>query len=760
MSEGVGFEHRSVWPDRPEEFRAASSRALQDSQTRANLLRATAHIQARRSSVIQEMPDWEALRQAGAATKQRVLRHLDKYLVEVEQAVVAAGGVVHFARDASEANKIVVDLVKAQSVTEVVKVKSLTTDELGLNQALASAGIAALETDLAELICQLGGEHQSHVLVPAVHLSRKQIRDIFIESMPGVAPDLLADPVELAGAARRFLRERFLAAKVAVSGANFVVAETGSVVIVESEGNGRMCLTLPEVLISVVGIEKILPSFADLEVFLALLPRSATGERANPYTSVFSGVTPGDGPQEFHLVLVDNNRSQVLADPLTRQSLQCIRCSACMNVCPVYTRVGGHAYGSVYPGPIGAILTPKLKGLQVAGSLPFASTLCGACAEVCPVRIDIPRVLVHLRAETKSAEARARRLPSAESVTMHALGAVMADPVSFAAGERLISSLARPLRARGRSTVSHLPGPLRAWSDARDAPIPPAESFRSWWERKRAVPATAMASLGCGESPATPMRTPQLVVLKSYLRAGVLAVRSLRLERLKAATSTAPYLARRDSTPREAVLKSVRDALVDVPAAELPGDVVVAREYRRTSSGDVAALAALFAERVMDYEATVVRVAESEVVVALNCILKDLGASFVSVPVDLPEQWLPTGVELLRDGRPRVLTTKELDSLDATITGCAGGIAETGTIVLDGVGRSGRRAVSLVPDRHICIVEESQLVGTFAEALDHVEATRALTFVSGPSATSDIELTRVEGVHGPRTLVVLLVSSS
>ena len=305
---------------------------------------------------------------------------------------------MHWARDAEEANRIIATIVTGHGAKEVVKIKSLTTDEIGMNEALKRQGVDAIETDLAELIIQLAGERSSHILVPAIHKNRSEIRELFrrrLEHTEG----LTDEPSALAAAARAHLRQKFLSAKVAVSGANFGVAETGTICIVESEGNGRMCLTLPEVLISVMGIEKVVPTWQDMEVFLQLLPRSSTAERMNPYTSFWTGVAPGDGPREFHLVLLDNGRTKVLADPAGRQTLQCIRCSACLNICPVYERTGGHAYNSVYPGPIGAILTPQLVGVENAGSLPYASTLCGACYDVCPVKINIPEVLLHLRGQ-------------------------------------------------------------------------------------------------------------------------------------------------------------------------------------------------------------------------------------------------------------------------------------------------------------------------------------------------------------------------
>ncbi|HEY3262775.1 MAG TPA: LutB/LldF family L-lactate oxidation iron-sulfur protein [Pseudonocardiaceae bacterium] len=470
-----------VWLDLA--FPKAAHEALGDSQLRHNLARATATIRAKRAAVVGELPDWEELRLAGAAVKDTALANLDTYLIQIEERVTAAGGHVHWARDAAEANRIVTDLVRAAGADEVVKVKSMATMEIELNEALAEAGVAVYETDLAELIVQLADDRPSHILVPAIHRNRSEIRELFLRTIPDAPRTLSDDPRELAAAAREYLRRKFLTAKVAISGANFVVAETGTLVVVESEGNGRMCLTLPEQLISVVGIEKVVPTWQDMEVFLQLLPRSSTGERMNPYTSTWTGVTPGDGPQTFHLVLVDNGRTDVLANTVGRQALRCIRCSACLNVCPVYERTGGHAYGSVYPGPIGAILNPQLYGTKSARdrTLPYASTLCGRCFEVCPVRIDIPEVLVHLRGTVVDGK-RDKRRPDPELVAMKAAAFVLAKPGRLGFAERLGSIAGRLLGRRGQ--ISRLPGPLAGWTQARDLPVPPAESFRAWWRRR------------------------------------------------------------------------------------------------------------------------------------------------------------------------------------------------------------------------------------------------------------------------------------
>ncbi len=462
---------------RPEPFERAAREALAGRQMRANVLHATTTIRAKRALAVAEVVDWEELRDAGAAIKAAALLSLDRLLVELESAVTARGGTVHWARDAAEANAVVAGVVRAEGAREVVKVKSLATDEIGLNEALAAAGIHALETDLAELIVQLAGERPSHLLVPAIHKNRAEIRDLFRERFG--RPDLTDEPAELTGAARAFLRDAFLRARVAVSGANFACADTGSVVVVESEGNGRMCTTLPEVLVTVMGVEKVMPSFRDLEVMLQLLPRSSTGERMNPYTSVWTGVHPGDGPRAFHLVLLDNGRTRALADEVGRDALRCIRCSACVNVCPVYRQTGGHAYHTPYAGPIGAILQPQLDGERGASSsLPFASTLCGACADVCPVRIDIPALLVHERAKIV-ASAR----PGPEKATLWLLGRVFRSRRAYERAQRLARLAQRPL-ARDGWLRRFPPGPLRAWGRSRELPAVPRQTFREWWESR------------------------------------------------------------------------------------------------------------------------------------------------------------------------------------------------------------------------------------------------------------------------------------
>ena len=337
---------------------------LRNPQLRKNVAHAIDVIQTKRAKLVAEKADWQELRSAAAAIRDHALENLGTYLEEFEARCTAAGGTVHWAADAAEARRIILDLLRQEKASNVIKIKTMTSAEIQLNPFLEANGVHAFETDLAEIILQLGEEESSHIVVPALHVNRGQVREIFARAMG--LKDLSDDPEVLTNAARTYLRKKFLTIPTAISGANFLIAETGGVAVVESEGNGRMCLTLPKTMITVAGIEKVLPRFQNLEVMLQLLARSATGERMNPYTSLWTGVTAGDGPQNFHVVLLDNGRSSILARPKHRQTLKCIRCAACMNTCPVYRQTGGHAYGSVYPGPIGAILTPQLMQMHHA----------------------------------------------------------------------------------------------------------------------------------------------------------------------------------------------------------------------------------------------------------------------------------------------------------------------------------------------------------------------------------------------------------
>jgi L-lactate dehydrogenase complex protein LldF len=379
----------------PVTFPDNAAKALNDPELGKALRTASQVFSRKRQQAVDALPDWEQLRDQASAIKTHTLERLDHYLGMFAANAEAAGASIHWAIDARTACRIVSAIVQAGD--GVVKSKSMTTEEIELNRALTASGAHPVETDLGEWIIQLADEPPSHIIAPAIHKTRRQVAQLFHERL-GI--QLTDDILELTAVARRTLRSHFKDADVGISGVNFAIAETGSIVIIENEGNARLTTSLPRVHVAVMGMEKVIPRLADLDTFFRILPRSGTGQSLTSYQSIITGpeARPDrDGPRALHIVVLDNGRSRMLSHATTRQALACIRCGACLNVCPVYQQIGGHAYGAVYAGPIGSVVTPQLEGLEKAHHLPFASTLCGACRDVCPVKIDIPRALVHLR---------------------------------------------------------------------------------------------------------------------------------------------------------------------------------------------------------------------------------------------------------------------------------------------------------------------------------------------------------------------------
>ena len=478
------IEHPVLDPTLAAPFPQAALPVLRNPQLRKNVAHAIDVIQTKRRRLVEEKTDWQELRSAAAAIRTHVLENLGTYLEQFETHCTAAGGHVHWAADAAAARQIIADILREEKASEVIKIKTMTSAEIQLNPYLEGAGVKVFETDLAEIILQLGNQEPSHIVVPALHINRSQVREIFAKSMG--QPDLSDDPQTLTDAARRYLRRKFLDVPAAISGANFLIAETGGVAIVESEGNGRMCLTLPRTLITLAGIEKVLPRFKDLEVMLQVLARSATGERMNPYTSFWNGVTAGDGPQNFHVVLLDNGRTSILGKPKERQTLRCIRCAACMNACPVYRQTGGHAYGSVYPGPIGAILTPQLMQMQHAQSLPYASSLCGACYEVCPVKINIPEVLIDLRAQVVDQERhKASGILNPLNLGMRIAAILFSNASLFHVAQR-IGRIGARIFTRKDGWIHSLPSVGGKWTQTRDLRGLPKQTFHEWYQKRPA----------------------------------------------------------------------------------------------------------------------------------------------------------------------------------------------------------------------------------------------------------------------------------
>ena len=465
------------------DFVPASDAALNDAKVQANLLGLYGGFHQARIDASNATPDWDALQDRGRAIKAHTINNLDTYLQMAERSVTAAGGKVFFAKDAEEAAAYVTNLAKAKGVKTAIKSKSMVSEEIGLNERLEEIGVEPVETDLGEYIIQLAGETPFHIIAPAIHKSREDVSDLFTEKLNSPR---YTDIDDLGQEARRKLREKFVIADMGITGANFIVAETGTIVLVTNEGNGRMCTSMPRIHVAVTGMEKVVPSIADMGIMLRLLIRSATGQRISSYVTAVTGPRKSDdedGPEEFHLVIVDNGRSRMLADPHLREALYCLRCGACLNACPVYRKVGGHSYGWVYPGPIGAIVSPMLTNLAEGKHLPYASSLCGACKEACPVKINIPRMLLYLRRQLAEGDNYPDRRTSsrAERLAMKSWRVAMANPATLAAasaigrlGQSLIPKSARS--GKGKS-------PVAAWTRHRALPSIAAATFRKRWKR-------------------------------------------------------------------------------------------------------------------------------------------------------------------------------------------------------------------------------------------------------------------------------------
>ena len=457
-------------------LRERAGQALQDAFLQEALTIATTKFIGLRREAFEDFPEGEALRDRARAIKEATLLHLDQHLERLIDNVERRGGHVHYATTPEEARRIVVDIAKRTGARLAVKSKSMATEEIHLNDALEAAGVTPVETDLGEYIIQLAHERPSHIIAPAIHKTKGQVAELFAREL---GRETQPDPEVLTGIARVELREKFLIADMGISGANFGVADTGTIVLVTNEGNGRMVTSLPRVHVAVMGVEKVIPSMTDLAVFLAILAKSATGQKLSVYTSLLNGPRRGgelEGPEEFHLVLLDHGRIGQIAGPL-REALACLRCGACLNVCPVYRQIGGHAYGYTYPGPIGILLTAMLNGPASVRELAHASSLCGACADACPVRIDIPRMLIELRRDV----AERRIAPWVERVVFGAFGRLLRRPALSRLAARVGRTLPRPLVRR--CAIRRLPLFFGDWTRTRDLPPIATITFQERWAR-------------------------------------------------------------------------------------------------------------------------------------------------------------------------------------------------------------------------------------------------------------------------------------
>ncbi len=468
-----------------ENFHRNARLALRDEQLHGALDNLATTFGERRRNAIGSVDNWEALRENARRIKDETLLNLDGFLEEFAENAEKAGAKIHWAVDGREANSIILGLIRERNAKNVVKSKSMVSEEIHLNDALENEGIFPVETDLGEWIIQLAHETPSHIVVPAIHKTKSQIAELFAEK---VGIEKTSDVDVLTQTARRFLRQKFAEAEIGISGVNFAVAETGTILILENEGNIRLTTGLPKTHIALMGIEKVIPALADLDVFLKLLPRSGTGQRLTTYQSLITGTKrrlADEGPEELHIVILDNGRSKMLAHPVTRQSLACIRCGACLNSCPVYRQIGGHAYGSVYPGPIGAVITPQLIGIEKTSQLPYASSLCGACREVCPVKIDIPELLLHLRSEIV-----AEKPKFGEGLAFRMYSAAWSKTSRYELGNRTARFMQRFVLANGELSIAgkliaKIAPPLARWTDYRSAPSLAKKSFREMWRERK-----------------------------------------------------------------------------------------------------------------------------------------------------------------------------------------------------------------------------------------------------------------------------------
>ncbi len=694
-------------------FNRRAASALADDGLQEALRLATSRFGDLRKQAFDSTAAPLALRARAREIRRRTFDDLDRHLDTLFSNLTRLGVHVHSAADASEADKIIIGIARRHGVKTVVKSKSMATEEIHLNAALEAAGITPFETDLGEWILQLAGETPSHLVAPALHKTREQVARLFAEK---VDPNIGDDPRDLTSAARKRLRAEFLRAGMGVSGVNFAIAETGTLCLVTNEGNGRLVTTLPKVHVAVMGFEKVVPTLAEALTLLAVLPRSATGQKLSSYFTMVTGPrkeAEADGPEEMHLIVLDNGRSRHLGGPF-HEAFYCIRCGACQNTCPVFQSVGGHAYDSVYGGPIGAILSPMLRGLEASGELSSASSLCGACQEVCPVFVDIPRMLIEMR-EARLAQ---RTVPMTERAAFRIAARAMRTPFVWDLGIKLLPRLLAPLLKRTKT--KWLSGPAGAWLKGRDLPPPPTKSFREIWrERQRD----------------TKRQAPRPVDRPTETHGGKTVDRARRLLEISKGISHAP------PAPAPGPL----------PEVEVPDPAVRFCEEFEAVGGH--------AHRPESLEAA------REIVLELFRRFSDR-AVVMDEGLPLPTAgWLrEEGAEILPLSPVGNDRREAIAKAGLGITGCDWAIAETGTVILTS-GPRRPRLYSLLPEAHLVLVPEERIIPHLSAASPLIGealaggdgAPSCVNLITGPSRSADIGLTLVTGVHGPCEIHAIVV---
>lgn len=680
-------------------FKQRAERAAADRDLESKFRMVAQRHGALRKWRLGQLGNFEELRGRMNAIKERVLSDHDGCLDMLRDRIEAGGGTVHLAADAEAAQKIIAGIAGEANAKIAVKSKSMTSEEAGITPALEAIGMEVLETDLGEYIIQLAGERPSHIVTPAIHKSKEDIALLFHQKL---GMEMTDSPELLTLKARQVLREKFLAADMGITGANALVAENGMVVLVENEGNIRLTTTLPKIHVALVGIEKLVPSIEDLAVLIKLLPRNATGQKMSGYLSMIMGArkeNERDGAKEFHLVLLDNGRSKMRSDPLLREALKCVRCGACLNACPVYQHIGGHAYGSVYPGPIGAMVTHTLAcGDADSWMLPFASSLCGACTEACPAKIPIHHILVEMR--RRWAEGEGARISAAERAIFRAWSELWKRPSTYALSAKTGAGAARLISTRG--TIKNLPPPGSAWTMERDFPAPPAMMFRERWEEIK-------AGLPKAEKEG-PVAAPEI---------------SEGGEKANKEGSDMPL----PTEPRPG-----NPATFAAECSFMKGEVIRARGTTEAKERLAEVLARHSGKSMVRWDHP------------------DLDE------MDLEGIARAAGVELLIPGEGELVDAAA--KADVGVTAADYALADSGTLVL--FTRPGQeRSISLLPPAHLALLREDRVLADIDDliaVISRIEHFRGLTLITGPSLTGDIEMIPVFGVHGPGKLTAILWS--
>jgi L-lactate dehydrogenase complex protein LldF len=701
-------------------FLADSTRVTADLTHRERIISAMDKYRVARGNTQGAFQDWQEARNIASATKKAAISRLDEHLIEFERNATSRGTVVHWAKDSDEARAIILGIIRRQNAKRIIKSKVMTSEEIHLNELLEREGFGVIESDLGEFIQQLKNEAPYHFVFPCMHLSRKEISELFEDKIKSAPSN---DPEELTMIARRWLREKYLQADVGITGANFIVAETGMISITENEGNARLTGALPKTMISLIGIEKVVPKLADLALFLPMLATAGTGQPLTCYNTAYGGPKqPGeaDGPEEWHVVLIDNHRTALLADSEQRDALQCIRCGACLNVCPIFKNIGGLSYGTTYQGPIGAVITPHLRGLQDWKHLSSASSLCGACTATCPVKIDLHHHLLQSRRNA------AKEKPDAlEGLAWRLFARSINQPIVYSLGTKL-AKFAQPLHR----LVNAMPlDPMRGWTKSRVAPQLAKQSFKDWW-RTRSTGArmpTSAAIKGAQVPP--PAKTKHA---DEGIRTTANNSRDLTLVRIREALSESPPIQyQATNSQQRSVLPSVHDL-----TAQFTKNAATLRAEFFDLPDETAAKAKLF-ELTQHHGWKKLATHQGSLTNAL-------------VPRSLPLLDTTHGYEVT-----------ELESCDAGISECDALIAQTGSVLL--TSRSGGgRALSVLPEHHVVLARRSQLLADLPAAYEllHQRYGSAwpslMTFITGPSRTGDIERILVLGAHGPKKLTILL----